>query len=157
MVEVVQMVNELNCFSWKRCTTGSIASTAQTAGYSLVWWNWSTSQMNKNSSTAQIAQSFLNGWSSPNGQISSTGSTSISSLIGLNAQASLKWSNWLTWLNQKKCISTLNRSTGWIFKQRKAVKLQYLSQLVDKVQIAQTSFKWFKKTEHISSFTGSPG
>ena len=52
--------------------------------------------MNKDSSTAQIAQSFLNGWSSPNGQISSTGSTSISSLIGLDAQASqsseISWS-----------------------------------------------------------------
>ena len=88
MVEVVQKVYELNCFRWRKCTTGSIGSTAQTAGYSRIWWDWSTSQASKICSTAQIAQSFLDGWSSPNGQISLTGSTSISSLIGLSAQAS---------------------------------------------------------------------
>ena len=35
--------------------------------------------------------------------------------------------------------------------------MQYLSQLVDEVQIAQTNFKWFKRTKHITSFTGTPG
>ena len=61
MVEVVQMVNELNCFRWRKCTTGSIGSIAQTAGYSQIWRDWSTSQTRKISSTAQIAQSFLDG------------------------------------------------------------------------------------------------
>lgn len=43
------------------------------------------------------------------------------------------------------------------FKLGKTVKLQYLSKLVDKVQITQTCFKWSKRTTCITSFTGSTG
>ena len=107
-----------------------MGSTAQISRYSLIWWNWSSSQTNKDSSIAQIAQSFLNGWSSPNDQTSLTGSTSISSLIGLSAQAAqsnlnsrIRSNDQIVWSNSNDQTSFnaawgQNATVNWFEKQK---------------------------------------